>query len=181
MVLVLAVGGFLFFVIANEEMRILFYTRFFGGDDISTEFENAFFIGRSLNYEQYYSKFIASFPFGQGLGHPLSVTLLEDEIYTSDISIVSFVLPLGVFGILLLIGYLKVVLKFFSAFRREFPSSKAPKVYVLMIFVTLFASLNVDMYSRNIFVVYLAYFASLHFQSTRMDRNAINFARINND
>ena len=163
-IFLLLFSGFAFLVAADEKMQQLFNTRFFGGDDFQSEFGRAFIVNRVTNYEQYFDIIKNSFPFGQGLGRPLSVTMFFDEIYTSDISFISFLLPFGIFGVILFLWFLIIIWRYFSSFKEAGHTSNFQKVFFIMVTTTLLLSLNLDIYSRNIFVIYLAFFASLYFQ-----------------
>jgi hypothetical protein len=157
----------LFLAAADDRMRDLFYTRFFIGGDAADEYERSFLINRVVTYFQYWNSIASSFPFGQGLGKPLSVTLYGADIYTSDISFISFLLPFGILGLILFVFYLRIVWKYISAFGTAYPNNKLAPIFFVMVLTTMLLSLNLDIYSRNIFVIYLSFFASLLFQASK--------------
>jgi len=153
-----ATSVLLFFLVADDQMKSLLLTRF-GVSDIESEYERAFLINRVLLYQQYISILVDTFPFGQGLGIPLGVNGAGIPVYTTDISMLSFFLPLGVFGLSLFMWFIWVNWSLFSR-QKMLKNSFAANIFKLILSVTFLMSFNIDIFSRDIFVIYLVYFAS---------------------
>lgn len=116
---ILPLSVFFFFFVTNEDIQELFLARFFLTDAANYEFEVAFYLNRTTAYLQYLDRFIDSFPLGQGLGRPLSIDFTGTKALISDISLVSFVLPLGILGGYLFYRYVNVVLSYSKRFSSD--------------------------------------------------------------
>lgn len=162
-IFILLVVSLVFFIyLSSDDMISLLQRRLFITDASDREFEDAFLIGRVSLYNQYLNAIQSSFPFGQGLGLPLSYGIFSGiPVFTTDISFVSFVLPFGLVGFILLFVFIFKIFNSFNKYAKVHAGDKSSKVFY---FITLSATLvafNVDIFSRNIFVVYLAVFAVL--------------------
>lgn len=147
-------AGYFFFEYLPDNAKTLFLTRFFFGD-AGGEFERAFEVGRIVLYEQYFETIGEHFLFGAGLGFPLSYSYIGGfSIYTSDISLVSFLVPFGLFGLVLIIWFLRGICVGIVALRLEVSSAYRRNLMVLFI-VSLLVSLNIDIFSRSVFVLVL--------------------------
>lgn len=151
---VIGVAGYVFFEYLPDNARDLFVTRFFFGDAAS-EFDRAFEIGRAVLYEQYFDLIKENSIFGAGLGFPLSYGYADGvSVYTSDISFVSFLVPFGFFGLALIIWFWRHIYSGIVALRSEVGAAYGRNLMVLFI-VSMLVSLNIDVFSRNIFVLVL--------------------------
>ncbi len=147
-----AIGALL---IADSRTRAVAYSRFLGGGGgAQTIYQNAVVIGRMSNYLQYWRSITEHFPWGQGFGLPYS-TLGVVAFPVSDISLMAFVLPLGVLGVVLFGLFIRALWRTTTR-----TSDKLPPVYgratKLLIVVALLMSANMDIFSRDNFVVLLA-------------------------
>lgn len=149
-----------FFIFSTDNMRALLERRFFLGNAKTEEFEHAFLIGRVSNYEQYWASFADNFPWGQGFGLPMSITFFGDRIFSTDISIMSFLLPLGILGLAINLIFLIFIFRSFFNTKKLFFENKKYGVFLIISLMALFTSFNIDLFSRNIFVIYLAFFAA---------------------
>lgn len=154
--LVLAIGviGYIFFGYLSEDARDLFLNRFFFGN-AAKEFERAFEVGRVGLYEQYLDIIKSHVIFGAGLGFPLSYNQINGvSVYISDVSIVSFFVPFGLFGLVLFFYLLRCIYCGIVALRHGAGVIYAKNLMILFI-VSLFISLNIDVFSRDVFILVL--------------------------
>lgn len=105
-------------------------------------------------YAEYLARIKASFMLGQGLGVPVS-TLLGPATW-SDVTLITFVVPFGIFGIALLAMFLRRLYARIAAIG----DARVRGVLVLVFFLGLAISLNDDIWSHKYFVVYLVYVAN---------------------
>ena len=149
---VIGVAGYVFFEYLPDGARDLFLTRFFL-ENSADEFDRAFEIGRIVLYEQYFDLIREHFMLGAGLGIPLSYGYMNGvSVYTSDVSFVSFWVPFGFFGLALIIWFWRNIYSGIAALRSEVGAAYGKNLMVLFI-VSLLVSLNVDVFSRDIFVL----------------------------
>lgn len=166
---IVSVGIFMWF--ASPQMVGLLLRRLFLGGNAQAELARSLTQGRLPLYEQYAYIFADTFPVGQGLGRPLGFNYyLERPVFTSDISLVSFSLPFGILGLAMLCLFILICRKSFSYFERIHPKTRNAKVFGIMLIVAFMVSLNLDLFSQNAFVVYLAVFAMIHFVSENRQR-----------
>lgn len=153
-----------FLSLASDNMVALFQKRLFLTDSAGVEIDHALFVGRVGLYDQYLDRIFSSFPYGQGLGVPFSYGIFSGEpIFISDISLVSFSIPFGLLGLVALLLFIGKLFKSFKKYNKTYHDDKGPKVFYWLLFTSFLVSLNVDIFSRNIFVVYLSVFAGLYF------------------
>ncbi len=153
-----------FFFLASDNMIALLQKRLFLTNSAGTEIEQAFTVGRVGLYIQYLDILRSTLPFGQGLGIPFAYVIFSGEpIFTSDISLASFSIPFGLLGLIMLLMFMANIFKSFHKYEKVYPYDKSPKIFYWLLVSAFFISLNMDVFSRNIFVVYLAVFAVLHF------------------
>lgn len=158
------ISAVIFFYFASNDMIVLFQKRLFLTDSAGAEIDHAFFIGRVGLYNQYLDRLGSTFPFGQSLGLPFAYGIFSGEpIFVSDISLLSFSISFGLLGLVALLIFIAKLFKSFEKYKMIYRNDKSPKVFYWLLFTAFIISLNVDIFSRNIFVVYLAVFAVLHF------------------
>lgn len=153
LVLLGAVIGVL--LMADSRTRAVAYSRFLGGGGgAQMIYQSAVVVGRMNNYQQYWRSITEHFPWGQGFGLPYS-TLGVAAFPVTDISLMAFLLPLGVLGVVLFGLFIRALWR--TATRT---SDKLPREYgraiKLLIAIALLVSTNVDIFSRDNFVVLLA-------------------------
>jgi len=96
---------------------------------------------------------------------PLATTFDNTPLFTTDISFVAFLLPFGLPGLVIFFGFVFAIWKTFISHGRIYSNNQSSGVFVLMLVTSLLVSLNIDIFSRKIFVIYIAVFAVLHFPS----------------
>jgi hypothetical protein len=129
------------------EYRILSF--FTGSADVSVDLSIHLVL-----YAEYLARIKASFILGQGLGVPVS-TLLGPATW-SDITLITFVIPFGVFGVTVFAVFLRRLYLRISAIE----DARVRGVLVIVFLLGLVISLNDDIWSHKYFVVYLAYVAN---------------------
>ena len=148
-----AVGLVMVLSYLDERIASLIELRFFGSGDIADVYDAAVVRGRLSHYEQYMQSVIQYFPLGQGLGRPFS-SLLGQDIYSTDISFMSFLLPFGLMGLMIFGLFIYRVFVIIS--QNESQNNKqTKKLLFLFVGIFLLMSLNIDFFSRNNFVIYL--------------------------
>lgn len=158
------IGAGVFYFLASDEMVALLQRRLLLAGAAHDEIAHSFTDGRVSLYVQYLDRFLASFPFGQGLGLPLAYGLYSEvPVFTADISLVSFGIPFGFLGLVIFLIFIFRMFWSFRIYKNAAPFDKLSQVLILLLFSSCFVSLNIDLFSRNIFVVYLAVFAVIHF------------------
>lgn len=156
------ISSVIFIFLSSDNMFALLQKRLFITDAASNELEHAFLVGRVYLYDQYLNIFQATFPFGQGLGRPFAHILFSgDPVFTSDISLVSFILPFGFVGLFM---FLTFIFKIYKLFKNAIAcrDDKSSAVFCFLLISFFLMSFNVDIFSRNIAVVYLTVFAVLN-------------------
>lgn len=160
----------LFFLSSSAEMRELFEKRLFVSGNTNAELAYSLTVGRFYLYQQYYDVLRHSFPFGQGVGFPLAHAMFTDvPMYISDISLISLVLPFGVAGLWIYFGFLYKTYVSLRPASRLVKTRKSSELLRIMLVVAALVSLNIDMFTRNIFVVYFAVFVSIYAVSCQKD------------
>ncbi len=151
----------------DERVRDLIDRRFFGSGDVENVYERAVMTNRMPYYEQYLESFRRHFPVGQGLGRPLSVASTHD-IFISDVSFISFLLPFGAMGILLFGVF---VMKLVTLIRRAPAAvrSDSRNLFLLLLVVSLLMSLNMDLFSRHNFVIHFTLLVMMLQNQTPLD------------
>ncbi len=119
------------------------------------EADRALFVGRVPLYEQYQERLSDTGGFGQGLGRP-TATINGTDGFTTDISLLSMWIPFGVPGVVALI---LVLASTFQLMFRETNVALRSHSLVLLV-VGCAASLNYDLWTRNSFVVAVAFIAA---------------------
>lgn len=153
-------SAFLIFTLADDRFYNLVNLRFFGHGDLEVVYENAVLINRVSLYIQYYEILRNSFPEGQGLGLPLSQGFYD--VYTTDISLLSFILPFGLPGLIVFFAFF---IKTWQSSKKIQQESKYLKIislaFPILLIFNLLLSFNVDVFSRNNSVVFIAFFSNL--------------------
>lgn len=151
LILVSALG--IYFIINFEErLERLIAIRFFGnGGGFLAIYQQDLLNTRSILYHQYWNSLLNYFPFGQGLGVPLSVYLLK-EAYITDISLLTFTLPFGFLGLLCFIIFLVSIFKTIKKISNKYYLLK--RSLFILYFLSILMSFNIDLYSRNNFVIF---------------------------
>ena len=108
---------------------------------------------RKLLYTQYLERLEEHFLLGQGLGVPLSTFPVQS--CWSDVTLISFCLPFGIFGICSFVLFVSTLWKSLDKVKiPEFqPLAKALQI---LMFIALLISFNDDIWSHNFFVIYLS-------------------------
>jgi hypothetical protein len=100
-------------------------------------------------YQEYLDRLRGTFLLGQGLGLPVS--RYYGDAFWADITVVTFAIPFGVFGLGVLAGFLRRV------YRQVIGGITDPRirnVYLLIFLLALGMSFNDDIWSHKFFVVY---------------------------
>jgi hypothetical protein len=141
-------------LMVDSRIREMASLRFLGGDGgAQTIYQVDLVLGRIEMYRQYWNSITEHFPWGQGFGLPYSA-VWQKEVPITDISLMAFLLPLGVFGLAIFGLFIRALWRIASHTSGKLPS-KYGRAIKLLIIVSLLVSLNVDIYSRNNFVVQL--------------------------
>ncbi len=141
-------------MMASSRLRDLVFLRYLGrGAGPERIYQVDFLLGRMTLYRQYWASITNHFPWGQGFGRPYSV-VWGNQTPVTDISVMSFVLPLGIFGVVIFAVFLRQLWRLVNANAgQQFPHYS--RVLKLLMVVALLVSLNMDIFSRNNFVVLL--------------------------
>ena len=152
-----AIGcGVMFFAFSiDARIQHLFELRFLGaGYGVEAIFERAVIIGRLDLYKEYLYRITNNFVFGQGLGLPFSM-VAGREVPIVDISLLAFVLPFGIFGLIMFASF---IWKLFQVALNADIGINNTRIIVVLLIVSTVVSLNIDLFSRNNFVIFLTYF-----------------------
>jgi len=157
-IFVLAILGFLIFfslVSINPKIFQLVEERYLGSGHGSKQvYETAIVKGRFYIYDQYARSIKTYFPIGQGLGKPFSIGKDGTKVPITDISIMAFLLPFGVLGLIVFCAFIYMLFRLASR-GANFVGAKNVRLVKLLLVVSLIMSLNIDLYSRNNFVIYV--------------------------
>ena len=137
----------------DERVSSLIELRFFGSGEVAEVYSKAVVVWRLGLYEQYMQSIVQHFPLGQGLGRPFASSFGID-IYTTDISFMSFLLPFGVMGLLIFGIFVYRIFSIIGQSGRQI-SKQTRRLLFLFVGIFLLMSLNIDFFSRNNFVIYL--------------------------
>lgn len=157
--ILVVVFGIVLLVVAissiDERVSALIELRIFGSGDITSLYVSALVNERLDIYEHYWQNIMQYFPIGQGLGRPYTSFFLGSDIYTSDISFMSFLLPFGLIGLLI---FGMFIYRIFVSIRKNKVQVSKETRRLLFVFVSIFLvmSLNIDFFSRNNFVIFLS-------------------------
>jgi hypothetical protein len=154
---IVSVGAGSFALLALYDPRVsdLYLLRYLGRGDVEAAYEQAVLLNRVVLYEQYWASLSTYFPLGRGLGRPIA-SQGTAEVFTTDNSILSFMLPFGVLGLLTLIAYLRALKRMIDEIDDASVGCRHVKALTgLLLMFFLLVSLNLDVFSRNIAVVWL--------------------------
>lgn len=104
-------------------------------------------------YAQYERSIKKYFPVGQGLGSPFHIRWDGIGVYTSDISFMSFLLPFGLIGFILFFVFIYSLFRLISKAKDKI-NERTIRILKLFLIVSVIASLNIDLFSRNNFVIF---------------------------
>ena len=109
-------------------------------------------------YQQYQQRIATSGILGQGLGHPAAEAHSAERQapFTTDISLLTIWIPLGIPGLICLLAF---VVTLFRLLRTESCEPLRTQCSILLM-VAGIASLNVDLWTRNVFVIAAAFLAA---------------------
>lgn len=137
----------------DERLTSLIKLRIFGNGDVSNIYQTDFLLSRVYMYKQYIESILNYFPIGQGLGRPFSIRGTGELIYISDISLISFAIPFGIVGALIIIGF---IIRLFRIIHRLVLTVDMESVKYLnvMLIIFILMSFNIDWFTRNNFIIY---------------------------
>jgi len=120
---------------------------FSGSSDLSTD------VGiRTILYGEYLERLKSSYMLGQGLGLPVSTTF--GDAAWADVTLVTFAIPFGVFGLALLVLFFK---RLYARITTIIDDQRVRRLFILVFLLGLAISLNDDVWSHKFFVVYLVF------------------------
>jgi hypothetical protein len=144
-------------MLADSRARDLALARYTGsGGGVERIYQTDVEVSRFGLYLQYWESARTHFPWGQGFGRPFAFYKGQPDPVT-DISIASFYLPFGVLGLLLFGAFIRCLWHMVEEHRENLPTGY-PKAIKLLIIISVVVSMNIDIYSRNTFVVLLVLF-----------------------
>lgn len=126
---------------------------------------------RMILYGEYLERLKSSYMLGQGIGVPVS-TSFGDAAW-ADVTLVTFAVPFGVFGLALFALFLK---RLYARITTTIDDQRVRRLFVLVFLLGLAISLNDDIWSHKFFVVYLVFVVN----SYRLERFATGW-RIGSD
>ena len=152
--------------LVNERFGKSLAMRFAINIGVSEVVDSAITGNRDMLYAQYSDRLINNLPLGQGLGKPYAVIPDRGVAYTVDNSYLSFMLPFGLIGLLVFFVFLFQIRKLMGPRCASQHLERFRKFMLLIIAITLIIALNVDLFSRNNFVIFITLIA-LAFANTR--------------
>jgi hypothetical protein len=142
-------------LMADSRARAVAYSRLLGGGGgAQMLYQRDLVIGRMSNYQQYWKSITEHFPWGQGFGLPYS-TLGVMAFPVTDISLMAFLLPLGVLGVVMFGLFIRALWRTATRTSDKLPPEYGRSIKLLIV-VALLMSANMDIFSRDNFVVLLA-------------------------
>lgn len=146
----------------------LFEYRYLGGKEgFYGVYKESFEVGRYEMYEQFWDSIKNNFPFGQGFGLPFYVDRYHGlhDTATTDISLLAFILPFGVIGFIIFISFLFILWRNINLVTVGSFYGVSFDYYFFILkslfFISILISLNLDIYSRNIFVVFFCFISNI--------------------
>jgi hypothetical protein len=113
------------------------------GGDVST---------RAILYNDYLHRLLHSRFLGQGLGVPVS-TYFGPALW-ADVSLVNFLLPFGLLGLIMFAGFVR---KVYAGIRSRIGDDRVQRLFVVVLCLALAVSLNDDIWSHKNFPIYFVY------------------------
>ncbi len=160
--------GILGLSLINERFGKSLALRFAVNVGVSEVVDSAITGNRDILYEQYMERLVNGLPFGQGLGKPYAVLPDRGAFYTVDNSYLSFMLPFGVIGLIILLGFLYQILKLLGPKSDNWPLERFRKFMLLVVGVTMIIALNMDLFSRNNYVIFITFIAIAYANTRRL-------------
>lgn len=117
-------------------------------------YETALVKERFPIYAQYANSIKTYFPVGQGLGKPFHIRFNGIRVPITDISIISFLLPFGPLGLIVFCIFIYTLFRLVSRANNSI-SERAIRIFKLFLITSLIMSLNIDLFSRNNFVIFV--------------------------
>ena len=151
------IGILIIFGIMSFDPKVnhLVKKRYMGsGYGIDQVYETAVVMERFPMYEQYANSIKTYFLIGQGLGRPFSTQPNGDEVPTTDISVLSFLLPFGLLGLSAFCVFIYTLFRLLSI-GNNCINERGIRIIKLFLIISLIISLNIDLFSRNNFVIYV--------------------------
>lgn len=163
-------GGLVYVAGFDPRVSQAYSTRIVGVVDSGTDLERQEdVLDRIPLYRDYWQRMLDSFPLGQGLGQPVSNVDPAGPVLFTDVSIVAFVVPFGVLGLVLGSVLLGAIIKASRAMKFGVDAILKRGVLVLIV-CSVLASLNEDIFSRRTFVIYLGLLTAAIINHTRNNR-----------
>ncbi|ARM31356.1 hypothetical protein B9H02_08710 [Prosthecochloris sp. HL-130-GSB] len=139
---------FLYYVVNQNAVDLIDVERFRVDYMLSSSYEHY----RLPLYEQYQKQINDNWLRGVGLGRVITHNFGGGAFY-SDVSLVTFWLSLGIFGLVLILYYLAMLLRF------GYGKYKIPGL--LLVLITVLTAFNVDIFARSVYVIILSVFIFL--------------------
>lgn len=153
----------------NERFGKSLALRFAVNVGVSEVVDSAITGNRDILYEQYTERLVSGLPFGQGLGKPYAVLPDRGAFYTVDNSYLSFMLPFGLIGLVILGGFLFQIFKLLGPKSDDWPLERFRKFMMLVLGVTMIIALNMDLFSRNNYVIFITLIAIAYSNTRRLE------------
>lgn len=144
-----------FSIHADKRLSSLTDARFFGRGNPSSVYTEDLELNRFLLYAQYYQIIRDNIIFGQGLGLPMAVSATNNPVPVADISLVAFIIPFGLFGLAILVMFLRRLFSIINNAKLSITVSTKKNIrIILLMFIGI--SFNVDVFSRNNFIIFFS-------------------------
>ena len=98
---------------------------------------------------------------GGGFGRPLFILEDQTPVFTSDVSVLAFYFPMGAVGLCFLLTFWWICWKCIRAASRDPYVHRIAAGLQWVLCIACIVSLNLDIFSRNPFVVLLAFFIAI--------------------
>ena len=103
---------------------------------------------RQILYNQYIENILNNNLLGQGFGLPFS-TIPEPRAW-SDVTLISFLIPMGFIGVILFVIFLiKILIKI----KRNIDNNQVKKLYIVVLLLSILVSFNDDIWSHKNFPI----------------------------
>lgn len=167
-VFVLLLIAALVFSICDEQMIESFMNRFGLNDNFKGAIETATVVSRGEIFDYYIYQLQSYKVLGGGFGLPLFILKDQTPVFTSDVSVLSFYFPMGLVGLCLIFTFWWICWKRIRAASRDPHVNSIAAGLQWVLCIACVVSLNLDIFSRNLFVVLLAFLIAIvrshHFQ-----------------
>jgi hypothetical protein len=152
----------------DDQIVMGFTNRFGLNENFNAAINTAIVDGRGELFEYYAGQLQNYRVLGGGFGRPLFIPQDQTPVFTSDVSVLSFYFPMGLIGLCLIFTF------WWICWKRIRAASRDPHVHSVavglqwVLCIACIVSLNLDIFSRNLFVVLLAFLIAIlrsyHFQ-----------------